>query len=265
MRKYGYPPGWLEEAKIQHSGISLIHADNVELVDSDQEEGEIEPDKTKYDINKIYDFPGFNVKPDFKYKDEADRSRYVQYMKDSDRKEKMIEKLKSRAVQGYKRKKLMKLPSSDSSNDKYIPEPEEIVAELTDNSIILENNPNDSISMATLDELEKRKQQLLLDINDSSTLSPNPSKNRLEIENSITPLSSDKSSLLNSTKFEVRGTPLLQFSPFGKLPNGDAFSIGVSDVICFENLPDSTGKYEQMKGVIGKVRKAIQKLNSEND
>lgn len=69
----------------------------------------------------------------------------------------------------------------------------------------------------------------------------------------------------NSSMFTVLGTPVLkQVSPFSNLPTNDQFSKGVSDVINFENLPDSTGKYEKMKVLIGKVRKTITKLNNED-
>ena len=61
------------------------------------------------------------------------------------------------------------------------------------------------------------------------------------------------------------GTPIYQHSPYDKLPAGENFMVGVNDVINFENLPDSTGKYEQMKGVIKKVREVITKLNNEDD
>lgn len=69
----------------------------------------------------------------------------------------------------------------------------------------------------------------------------------------------------NSSMFTVLGTPVLkQVSPFSNLPTNDQFSKGVSEVINFENLPDSTGKYEKMKVLIGKVRKTITKLNNED-
>lgn len=65
MRLLGYPPGWLEEARLQHSGISLFNSDGVAETDPNKEEGEIimDIDKDQYDMKKIYDFPGFNVLP----------------------------------------------------------------------------------------------------------------------------------------------------------------------------------------------------------
>lgn len=65
MRMLGYPPGWLEEARLQHSGISLFNSDGIAEGDPCTEEGEVAVDVKKdlYDVKKIYDFPGFNVLP----------------------------------------------------------------------------------------------------------------------------------------------------------------------------------------------------------
>lgn len=63
MRTLGYPPGWLEEARLQHSGLSLFNSDGIAEEDPNDEPGCIieEGDRDQYDITKIYDFPGFNV------------------------------------------------------------------------------------------------------------------------------------------------------------------------------------------------------------
>lgn len=86
MRVLGYPPAWLEEAKVQSSGMALFNADvsrhrskcsdstlliyymqGTEVQDPEEEEGEA--DSFKYDVNKIIDFPGFNVDPGAKFYD----------------------------------------------------------------------------------------------------------------------------------------------------------------------------------------------------
>lgn len=63
----------------------------------------------------------------------------------------------------------------------------------------------------------------------------------------------------------IEGTPLLKFSVYEKLPVGDNFKVGVSDVINFENLPDSTGKYEKMKDLLKNVRVQMDKLQNSDD
>lgn len=51
------------------------------------------------------------------------------------------------------------------------------------------------------------------------------------------------------------GTPALKLhSPYNNLPPTEAFRKDISDVINFENLPDSTGKYEKLKNVLKSVR-----------
>nr|CAH7714841.1 unnamed protein product [Callosobruchus chinensis] len=65
----------------------------------------------------------------------------------------------------------------------------------------------------------------------------------------------------NLIKTSTFGTPILKStSPFAQLPNPDNFMVGVSPVINFENLPDSTGKYEQMTDVLQKVRQTMKNL-----
>lgn len=64
MRGLGYPPGWLEEARLQHSGITLFNSEGV-ADDPGVEQGEIicDSDRDQYDMKKIFDYPGFNVAP----------------------------------------------------------------------------------------------------------------------------------------------------------------------------------------------------------
>lgn len=60
------------------------------------------------------------------------------------------------------------------------------------------------------------------------------------------------------------GTPILRsITKFTKIPAGENWSVGVSDVLNFENLPDSVGKYEKMKEIIKKVQKHVKQINSE--
>ncbi|XP_069038050.1 zinc finger CCHC domain-containing protein 8 [Lepisosteus oculatus] len=60
MRQLGYPPGWLKEAEMENSGLTLYDG----KAGSD---GEIEEDENSrnqqisYDVSKLIDFPGFNV------------------------------------------------------------------------------------------------------------------------------------------------------------------------------------------------------------
>lgn len=83
---------------------------------------------------------------------------------------------------------------------------------------------------------------------------------RCNNENTSTPVTSTP----KMVKKSIFGTPVLKSaSPFSTLPRPENFMVGVSDVINFENLPNSTGKYEQMTDVLSKVRKTLKSRGKE--
>ncbi|XP_013180616.1 PREDICTED: zinc finger CCHC domain-containing protein 8 homolog [Papilio xuthus] len=120
MRMLGYPPGWLEEARISHSGISMFDSAGKVILDEGDEEGQIceAGSKDKFDIKKILDFPGFNVPAS---------SRYVEQghivgappISEQDSKMLMLQTLAPNAMKAYKRKKLSMFPSG-TPNDSQI-------------------------------------------------------------------------------------------------------------------------------------------------
>ena len=77
MRNLGYPPGWLKEAEINHSNMALYVEQDKALPDHGDEDGEISADKTQYDVDKIQEWPGFNIECDFEhvFTDESDYYR----------------------------------------------------------------------------------------------------------------------------------------------------------------------------------------------
>ncbi|XP_045445365.1 zinc finger CCHC domain-containing protein 8 [Melitaea cinxia] len=117
MRLLGYPPGWLEEARISHSGITLFDSSGNATLDPDEEEGEVcEPGfKDKFDIKKILDFPGFNVPTSSRYIEEGHLFG-IPPMSEQDSKMVMLQTLAPNAVKAYKRKKLLMFPSSNNNS-----------------------------------------------------------------------------------------------------------------------------------------------------
>ncbi|XP_046784092.1 zinc finger CCHC domain-containing protein 8 isoform X1 [Gallus gallus] len=58
MRQLGYPPGWLKEAEMEHSGLALYDGkDDNETED----EGYLQPKHVTYDVSKLINYPGFNI------------------------------------------------------------------------------------------------------------------------------------------------------------------------------------------------------------
>ncbi|XP_054008951.1 zinc finger CCHC domain-containing protein 8 homolog [Hylaeus anthracinus] len=329
MRKLGYPPGWLEEARIQHSGLSLFNSDGVPETDPNEEPGAIfdDGDKDLYDIKKIFDFPGFNVPPPYGTRDEH-RQYWESQEQNFHSKQTMLLMLKGKkADDGYKRKKL-KMPNTEPRNDV---SSESIAMEIEDvEEIVVESIPVDGLfvpplpresavkppepslqltqpisedsdyhsqelqfsespersaspssrtNSPSLYDLENMKKRLLVEIELQESNSPansdvllknNSSKSDMPPpSNEVTPEANrSRRSMINTSCGSVKsvdlGTPVLQSaSPYSKLPSSEKFSKNISDVINFENLPDSTGKYEQMTGVLQKVRNTLAQLQQE--
>ncbi|XP_067632576.1 zinc finger CCHC domain-containing protein 8 homolog [Eurosta solidaginis] len=335
MRKLGYPPAWLEEAKVVHSGISLFNSEGNDVMASEEENSQ-ESVEQKYDISKLVDFPGFNVDPgpnfydDYKHHNVPPFSRYQ-------RKEEFIKQLGANVIKGYKHKKLRSLPQTTNAIENKESILDTADMEIEDDNAVERNviftrpplppEPADDLKPApppppppeteppsppsaknianmvaehertdspTLDDLEERKQKLLAELKaglseadlSQSTISIDTilletsgdelnadeipkqpaatSQDECESE-PTTPTTNGITRPLDVIKESHMGTPVLQFSPYDKLPAGENFKVGVSDVINFENLPDSTGKYEQMKEVIKKVRDIVTKLHNDDD
>ncbi|KAL4711951.1 hypothetical protein ACJJTC_011258 [Scirpophaga incertulas] len=116
MRQLGYPPGWLEEARISHSGITMFDSTGAAILGPEDDEGElVEPgSKDKFDIKKILDFPGFNVPVSSRYKEEG-HIYGLPPMSEQDSKITMLQMLAPNAMKAYKRKKLILFPSSENT------------------------------------------------------------------------------------------------------------------------------------------------------
>uniref|UniRef100_A0A3B4G709 Zinc finger CCHC domain-containing protein 8 n=1 Tax=Pundamilia nyererei TaxID=303518 RepID=A0A3B4G709_9CICH len=65
MRQLGYPPGWLKEAEMENSGLSLYDGNGNDGTVTDNTNSQ----NLSYDVSKLVDFPGFNVAAPHKMKD----------------------------------------------------------------------------------------------------------------------------------------------------------------------------------------------------
>ncbi|XP_037633645.1 zinc finger CCHC domain-containing protein 8 isoform X1 [Sebastes umbrosus] len=71
MRQLGYPPGWLKEAEMENSGITMYDGN---VSNDGNITGNITDNTSSqnisYDVSKLVDFPGFNVPASHQMKDE---------------------------------------------------------------------------------------------------------------------------------------------------------------------------------------------------
>ena len=78
----------------------------------------------------------------------------------------------------------------------------------------------------------------------------------------------DEIKTINSPKFKPStikttddGTPIVDtYSPYNELPSSDKWTSFTTDHIFFENLPESTGKYDNMVGILKKCRQAKKEI-----
>ncbi|NWX00727.1 ZCHC8 protein, partial [Caloenas nicobarica] len=58
MRQLGYPPGWLKEAEMEHSGLALYDGKDD---GGTEDEGSCQAKRITYDVSKLINYPGFNI------------------------------------------------------------------------------------------------------------------------------------------------------------------------------------------------------------
>ncbi|KAM6377609.1 zinc finger CCHC domain-containing protein 8 isoform 2-T2 [Pluvialis apricaria] len=58
MRQLGYPPGWLKEAEMEHSGLALYDGKGG---DGTEDEESHQQKRITYDVSKLINYPGFNI------------------------------------------------------------------------------------------------------------------------------------------------------------------------------------------------------------
>ncbi|BFG05618.1 zinc finger CCHC domain-containing protein 8 homolog [Drosophila madeirensis] len=305
LRVMGYPPAWLEDAKMQSSGIAIFNADGTEVTQSDDEEGV--SNAFKYDLNKIVEFPGFNVEPGAKFFDDF-RHHNVPPFQKSQLKDNFIRSLGERISKGYRRKKLLDLPAPHDESPtttaqtnfvEYDMDVEE-EAEETGHPPLpatestgkclppppppppAEEEGEERSQSPSIEDLKAQQEKLLLQLESNTSLDTSS----LTADESITPTTQTQTQSsprtmtqaqsapttpsgtrdLTTRQFKAtfEGTPILKFSKFDQLPDDSNFRVGVCDVLNFENLPDSTGKYEQMKDLLKNVREKMVKLQNED-
>uniref|UniRef100_A0A146MBS3 Zinc finger CCHC domain-containing protein 8 n=1 Tax=Lygus hesperus TaxID=30085 RepID=A0A146MBS3_LYGHE len=309
MRVMGYPPGWLEEAKISNSGINMINSKGERVPDAEEEEGEIYVIKTKFDFSKIIDYPGYNVWPAADTINETElygvpqmeyshsKKAFIDYLKEQmeeavefvppvdmsiDMEAEEVEDGEVIEGQG------VFVPPLPGDNPPDVPPPppddpptppppgvesskEEDVDEEEEEGEIKKKAGKKGTKRTHEDDTEPTlvkspRTSLLQDSVHSADVSAAETNESSTAEEYSTPNQTLDSSFGRVISVEM-GTPSLKIhSPFTSLPPTEAFSKGISDVINFENLPNSTGKYENnLKDVLKSVRQKLSIFRTNND
>lgn len=158
---------------------------------------------------------------------------------------------------------IKKFKDNHETCDMDIAEDDDIPVQESQGKEKIDDRRNDRLS-PTLNDLEKEKIKLLaqLDASESSNdKEDDVSKTAITVKDEKKKLIiGDMSNGNNRTTVKTSsfGTPILDRKyPYKNLPHPDNFSVNISPVINFENLPNSTGKFEQMIGILQKVRATL--------
>uniref|UniRef100_A0A1Y1N711 PSP proline-rich domain-containing protein n=1 Tax=Photinus pyralis TaxID=7054 RepID=A0A1Y1N711_PHOPY len=267
MRKLGYPPGWFSEIVDSRDSNLVLFDFNGKGA---EEQKKMVPD---LDMNQIIDYHGFNIPLRKGFKDEHRLYDSPPYSKE-------LSKSKMKAfLDQYTKDNLnsCEMEVDHVASDKEV----EVINVLKDDKA----EPVKKTSSPTLDELEIKKKKLLDQLTEdvgSNSVSESKIDTDTTIDNFVTLDETGpdataeagelddstiekqcESPILKTIKTSYFGTPLIKgASPYSRLPHCDNFTKNVSDVINFENLPNSTGKYDQMVVVIEKVRRSLNNKKS---
>ena len=194
---------------------------------SNGEDGEIAFVETtkqemEYDVGKLIGWPGFNVQPDKEYKEEYRYYRAPPLQLDrTTHKFESLENMKKR-LSVHQQKGYVRGEMQNTNVSTIQPD------SCTDNRDLELQPPGDSCNESD---------------DESSAIRNSPK---------FTPA---------SVKSTDHGTPIVDnYSPYNELPSSDKWTCFTTDHIFFENLPESTGKYDKMVGIIKKCRDAKKEI-----
>lgn len=239
LREMGYPPGWLQQAEISQSGVALYLEDGRKVETG--EEGEVVDvgDKMQYDTKKLVSWPGFNTEMPKNYRDESDRYRVRSMAKVYSLRD-MKREMRGKEQKAYKKGKMQ-----DVSTDNFQP-----------------------ADMETDDEANNT-------IDLTADTDPGPPGDDTEEDGEIdrevtgddikteTPIKQQVGS--GNVEKTDTGTPIVELhSPFDNLPKYANFGKDMTEHIVFENLPDYTGTWDKMSGLIQRIRKRKQNEEGED-
>lgn len=239
MRSLGYPSGWLEEARLQHSGISLFNSDGIAESDINKEEGEIITDvnRDQYDIKKIYDFPGFNVPPPPGTTDDSHKYGEPQMQTMHSKRIMLLHLQGKEADDGYKRKKL-KLSAPVVNNVETISDME--IEDIEENAV-----ENVSINGHFVPPLPKESVQVPSVIELSQTVIDDSDSQSQELPSFEGTFADDTISITNSPSLSelerAKKVLLMEIEETNSHSNSDSMSIkNDSNIIFMSETPFSS-------------------------
>jgi zinc finger CCHC domain-containing protein 8 len=218
MRAIGYPPGWLRKAIVDTEDIF-----DTDSPPSGKRKGGPEREETRYDHTKLIEYPGFNMPLP------PDTHDYHYYYN-------MPPMLPHQQLDYAK--KIMKKPNPVSlKRVKVNNDAESSKDEDDDNGEDDEDDDDD-------DDND----------NDDNDNGDNDEDGKGSSDDSKTPAANNTSSLSEEIKLVSKGSPMPK--PVNRLPL-EKFSEGVvGELLYFENIPSSTGKFDKIRNLLDTMRRS---------
>ncbi|GFU26795.1 zinc finger CCHC domain-containing protein 8 [Nephila pilipes] len=229
MRVIGYPPGWMDDALLETSGLSLYDEEGKAISDNDSSNSS--DNGKKYDSSKFVQYPGFNCPVPSEFIDEWKSMGML-------------------PIQPHQQ--LREVVKADNTVDFQAC----LQSPIHNNNIHKRKNED-------VDEDTKKMRNGTNDDNDSfAQLSPERcSMLKTPESQSIYTNSTPIQKSLGTSISQSPGTPILeQGNCFQKLPELNKFAQGITDHLPFENLPDALGTFEKMRGILSDVQKKLQTI-----
>ena len=174
----------------------------------------------EYEVDKLIGWQGFNVEPDRNYKEEC----------------------------RYYRAPPLQL---DSTTPRF-----ESLDNMKERLSVHQQKGYVRGEMQNTNVVESSNCQIGSDIEDTEPPGVSSNENEDEIKTINSPVF--KPSTIKTTD---NGTPIVDtYSPYNELPSSDKWTCFTTDHIFFENLPESTGKYDNMVGILKKCREAKKEI-----
>lgn len=223
MRALGYPPGWLKKAVVDTSDIFFTDKES-----DSKKRKHPSNDEVQYDHSKLIEYPGFNAPMP---KGCIDYHYYVNMPAMLEHQQLEYAKKHMNFFKPLQPKKIKTSSSAVDSSNSF---------DESNNGSPTAINSTPNTSMTRNDSLE--------DENSNGT-SANSTKAKSESN-----ISTHSTSLTEGIKLVSKGSPMPK--PVERAPL-EKFSEGVvGDLLYFENIPSSTGKFDTIRGLLNTIRRS---------
>lgn len=258
MRALGYPPGWLKKAMVETQDIFDTDDNSSKKRSHDKQE----EDETQYDHSKLIEYPGFNTPlpegcNDYHYYVNMPCMLEHQQLEYAKKHMKCPDPTPKRFKVGQNSTEETDGQTSESPHDEQPPNSEsseEVKPNIKEEKVKLEIKKEDCDTKLSSDGLKK---EIVAVIPKAEGEQEHVGEKEGE-ESAKANVTSDSLPNISIIKQEVK--LVSKGSPMPKLSRTplERFSEGVTtDLLYFENIANSTGRFDNIRGLLNTMRKSL--------